>query len=84
MQVRWDDQSQYHQGFESFFVGGRLSALLPPPAEKTLQREPYDSKGYTLMDMRTDLIAVPHANLRDPNPERSRKVLKNLEVCKKK
>ena len=31
-QVRWDDQSQYHQGLESVFVGGRLSALLPPPA----------------------------------------------------
>ena len=35
MQVRWDDQSQYHQGFKSVFVGGRLSALLPPPAKKT-------------------------------------------------
>ena len=22
------------------------------------------------MDMRTDLIAVPHASLRDPNPEK--------------
>ena len=32
----------------------------------------------------TELKAVPHASLRDPNPERSRKVLKNLEVCKKK
>ena len=29
LQVRWDDQSQYHQGLESVFVGGRLSALLP-------------------------------------------------------
>ena len=24
---------QYYQGLESVFVGGRLSALLPPPAE---------------------------------------------------
>ena len=31
-QVRWDDQSQYHQEIESVFVGGRLSFLLPPPA----------------------------------------------------
>ena len=32
-QVRWDDQSQYHQGVESLFVGGRLSALLLPLVE---------------------------------------------------
>ena len=25
---------------------------------------------HTLMDMRTDLIAVPHASLRNPNPEK--------------
>ena len=31
-QVRWDDQSQYHQEIESVFVGGRLSFLLLPPA----------------------------------------------------
>ena len=31
-QVRWDDQSQYHQESESVFVGGRLSFLLTPPA----------------------------------------------------
>ena len=36
------------------------------------------------MDMRTDLTAVPRASLRNPNPERSRKVLKNLGVCKRK
>ena len=36
------------------------------------------------MDMRTDLTAVPHASLRNPNPEKSRKVLKNLGVCKRK
>ena len=36
------------------------------------------------MGMRTDLTAVPHASLRNPNPERPRKVLKNLEVCKRK
>ena len=34
--------------------------------------------------MRTDVNAVPHASLRNPNPERSGKILKNLEVCKKK
>ena len=28
------------------------------------------TKPNTLMDMRTDLIAVPHAGLRDPNPEK--------------
>ena len=27
------------------------------------------------MDMHTDLTAVPHASLRNPNPERSRKTL---------
>ena len=32
----------------------------------------------TLMDMCTDLTAVPHASLSNPSPERSRKVLKNL------
>ena len=36
------------------------------------------------MDMRTDLTAVPHACLRNPNPERSRKVLKSLGVFKRK
>ena len=39
---------------------------------------------HTLMDMRTDLTAVPHASLRNPNPERSRKVLKSLGVFKRK
>ena len=39
---------------------------------------------HTLMDMRTDVNAVPHAGLRNPNPERSRKALKNLGVCKRK
>ena len=52
MQVRWDDQPQYHQGLESVFVGGRLSALLPPPAKnsnkKPIRKEPRDSRGYTL------------------------------------
>ena len=38
---------------------------------------------HTLMDMHTELKAVPHASLRNPNPERSRRVLKNLGVCKK-
>ena len=32
--VHWDDQSQYHQEIESVFVGGRLSFLLPPPAQE--------------------------------------------------
>ena len=36
------------------------------------------------MDMRTDLTAVPHASLRNPNPERSRKVLKSLGVFERK
>ena len=36
------------------------------------------------MDMRTDLTAVPHASLRNPNPERSRKALKSLGVFKRK
>ena len=36
------------------------------------------------MDMRTDLTAVPHASLRNPNPEVSRKVLKSLGVFKRK
>ena len=36
------------------------------------------------MDMRIDLTAVPHASLRNPNPERSRKVLKSLGVFKRK
>ena len=36
------------------------------------------------MDMRTDLTAVPHASLRNPNPEKSRKVLKSLGVFKRK
>ena len=31
---------------------------------------------HTLMDMRTDLTAVPRASLRNPNPEKSRKILK--------
>ena len=39
---------------------------------------------HTLRILCTELNAVPHASLRNPNPERSRKVLKNLEVCKKK
>ena len=39
---------------------------------------------HTLMDMRTDLTAVPHASLRNPNPEKSRKVLRNLAVIKRK
>ena len=39
---------------------------------------------HTLMDMRTDLTAVPHASLRNPNPERFRKVLKSLGVFKRK
>ena len=38
-QVRWEDQSQYHQESESVFVGGRLSFLLPPPVEKEAVRE---------------------------------------------
>ena len=38
---------------------------------------------HTLIDMRTDLTAVPHARLRHPNPERTRKVLKILEVFKR-
>ena len=36
----------------------------------------------TLMDLRTDLTPVPHASLRSPNPERSRKALKSLGVFK--
>ena len=47
-------------------------------------RTEFGGSHHTLMDIRTDLTAVPNASLRDPNPERSRKVLKNLEVCKKK
>ena len=39
---------------------------------------------HTLMDMRTDLTAVPHACLRNPNPERPRKVLKSVGVFKRK
>ena len=35
------------------------------------------------MDMRTDLTAVPHASLRNPSPERSRKALKSLGVFKR-
>ena len=31
---------------------------------------------YTLMEMHTDLTAVPHAILRHPHPESSRKALK--------
>ena len=36
------------------------------------------------MDMHTDLTVVPHASLRNPNPERSRKVLKSMGVFKRK
>ena len=32
LQVRMADQAMYHQGSQSVFVGGRLWALLPPPA----------------------------------------------------
>ena len=32
MQVRMADQAMYHQGRQSVLVGGRLWALLPPPA----------------------------------------------------
>ena len=35
------------------------------------------------MDMHTELKAVPHASLRNPNPERPRKVLKSLGVFKR-
>ena len=35
------------------------------------------------MDMRTDLTAVPHASLRNPNPEKSRKVLESLGFFKR-
>ena len=35
------------------------------------------------MDMHTELKAVPHASLRNPNPEKSRKVLRNLGVFKR-
>ena len=38
---------------------------------------------HTFMDMRTDLTAVPHASLRNPNPEKSRKGLENLGVFKR-
>ena len=39
---------------------------------------------HTLMEMRTDLTAVPHASLRNRNPERSRKALTSLGVFKRK
>ena len=48
-QVRWDDQSQYHQESD-VFVGGRLSFLLPPAAEIVLKpksRTPRDGGGHT-------------------------------------
>ena len=32
LQVRWDDQSQYHHRMTSVFVGSRLVMVLPPPA----------------------------------------------------
>ena len=34
------------------------------------------------MEMRADLTAVPHASLRNPNPERSRKALKSHPPAK--
>ena len=52
-QVRWDDQSQYHQSkaqrVSSLAVD---SAVLPPPAqtketEKQIQRSACESKGFT-------------------------------------
>ena len=64
---------------EEVFVGHRSSGAPVAPCsnmktengvKSTIQTDPCDYKGHTLMDTRTDLIAVPHAGLRDPNPEK--------------
>ena len=68
----------------SSLVADSRSCCHPLLTAKTIQKEPCDSKGYTLIEMHTDLTAVPHASLRNPNPERSRKVLKSLGVFKRK
>ena len=56
-QVSWDDQSKYHQEFESDFVLGRLSFLLPPPAflKSTETRASHDSKGHTHTNRQTPI-----------------------------
>ena len=46
--------------FQGFFSQSSVSFPRAP--------DPYPT--HTLMDMRTDLTAVPHASLRNPNPEK--------------
>ena len=53
-------------------------------AKGTDESEKDKTDARTLMDMRTDLTAAPRACLRNPNPERTRKVVKSLGVFKRK
>ena len=62
-------------------VEGALCGMYDQTQTHNTQPQP---QPHTLMDMRTDLTAVPHASLRNPNPERSRKALKSLGVFKRK
>ena len=48
------------------FTADHTSSMLEEISHKQLP------KSHTLMDMRTDLTAVPHASLRNPNPEKTR------------
>ena len=66
MQVRWDDQSQYHQGLESVFVGARLSALPTTSAEKQFKRIPVTTRGtHTLTNPPTDNTQTTETRLCD-------------------
>ena len=55
---------------------------LPKLVENPLSRCGH-THTHTLMEMHTELIAVPHASLRNPNPERSREPPRSLEVFKR-
>ena len=61
-QVRAADQAAYPEVTIESFVGHSSMGLLCPPAQNNSKRIPVTTKG-TLMDMRTDLIAAPHAGL---------------------
>ena len=58
-QVRWDDESQYHQEIESVYVGGRLSFLLPPPAGMVIGLFETECDAHTHTHQKTPL-STPH------------------------
>ena len=69
--LRFDSQKQVHQVGQTWLPPSRIASLAcvcamaacPLLKKEAIQKEPCDSKGYTLMIMRTELKAVPHAGL---------------------